>query len=167
MSRVSFHNVPWTEEEREYLLTHAGSKTLEQIARRLNRTYSAMRGQLRLSGTASRHNQGFLSAAEIAKEYNCCYHRVCRMLKSGDIEGRFDKTRNRWEVDPIVLTQEVIKLLGKPRRTHKTWPLDRGDYYSRNGLCRQNINGRVIVVKIGERMIAVPRSRAVASSPAP
>ncbi|MCK5235897.1 MAG: hypothetical protein KAR06_02835 [Deltaproteobacteria bacterium] len=155
--RVSLHNVPWTEEEREYLFAHAGRKTLETIARRLGRSYYSMRGQLRLIGIASRHNQGFLSAAEISKEFDCCYNRVRRMLKAGEILGRFDTERNRWEVDPLDITPEVLKMLGKPRITHKNWPADRGDYYSRHGLCRRIIGGKTLVV---------PRGGAALSSPA-
>jgi len=146
MSRISLHNVPWTEEEREYLLNYAGRYTLERIARRLGRSYGAMRGQLRIMKTTSRHNQGFMSAAEIAREFNSPYNRVCRMLKAGEIKGKYDTKRHRWEVDPADITRDVIELLGKPKKTHKTWPTDKGDYYTRYGLCRRFINGRVMVV---------------------
>jgi len=144
--RVSFHNVPWTEEEREYLSNYAGRYTLERIARRLGRSYGAMRGQLRIMKTTSRHNQGFLSAAEIAKEFDGPYHRVRNMLGAGRIKGRYDRERNRWEVDPIDITPEVIILLTAPKITHKTWPTDKGDYYTRYGLCRRAIAGQVMVV---------------------
>lgn len=146
MTRVSLHNVPWTEDEKEFLLNHAGRYTLERIARRLGRTYGAMRGQLRIMRVTSRHNQGFLSAAEIAREFDSPYHRVRNMLRAGRVRGRYDKKRNRWEVDPIDITPEVIILLTAPKITHKTWPTDKGDYYSRYGLCRRIIADRVIVV---------------------
>ncbi|MBA7691668.1 hypothetical protein ES703_100219 [subsurface metagenome] len=146
MSRISLHNVPWTEEEREYLLNYAGSYTLKKIARRLGRSYGAVRGQLRIVGVASRHNQGFLSAAEIAKEFDSPCHRVRNMLSTGRIKGRYDRERNRWEVDPADITRDIIELLSKPKETHKTWPTDKGDYYARYGLCRRFINGRVMVV---------------------
>jgi len=68
------------------------------------------------------------------------------MLKAGKIRGKYDTKRNRWEVDPADITQDVIELLGKPKKTHKTWPTDKGDYYTRYGLCRRFINGRVMVV---------------------
>lgn len=146
MERVSLHNVPWTEEEREDLYTYAGIYTLERIARRLGRSYGAVRGQLRIMKFASRHNQGFLSAAEIAKEFNSPYSRVCRVLKAGEIKGKYDRKRNRWEVAPADITQDVIELLGKPKKTHKTWPTDKGDYYTRHGLFRRVIDGRVTAV---------------------
>jgi len=146
MSRISLHNVPWTEEEREYLLNYAGRYTLERIARRLGRSYGAVRGQLRIAKVKSRHNQGFLSAADIAKEFDSPCHRVRNMLSAGRIKGRYDRKRNRWEVDPVAITPEVIMLLTAPKITHKTWPTDKGDYYLRYGLCRRIIEGRVTVV---------------------
>jgi len=146
--RVTFHNVPWTEEEREYLLNHAGGYTLERIARRLGRSYGAVRGQLRIMKIQSRHNQGFWSAAEIAKEFDSPCHRVRNMLRAGRIKGRYDRVRNRWEVDPVAITPEVIILLTAPKITHKTWPTDKGDYYSRYGLCRRIIEDRVTVVSV-------------------
>ncbi|MBA7532649.1 hypothetical protein ES705_24879 [subsurface metagenome] len=146
MKRVSFHNVPWTEEEREYLLNYAGTYTLKRIARRLGRSYGAVRGQLRIAKICSRHNQGFLSAAEIAKEFDTSCHRVRNMLRAGRIKGGYDRGRNRWQVNPGDITPEVIILLTAPKITHKTWPTDKGDYYSRYGLCRRVIDSRVMVV---------------------
>lgn len=146
MERVSFHNVPWTEEERTFLKDHAGQYTLKRIAQRLHRSYGAMRGQLRIMKISSRHNQGFLSAAEIAKEFDSPYNRVCRMLRAGRIIGRYDRKRNRWEVDPIAITPDVVILLLRPKKTHKSWPADKGDYYARYGLHRKIIDGRLITV---------------------
>lgn len=146
MDRISLHNVPWTEEEREYLLNHAGRYTLNRIARRLSRSYGSVRGQLRKIGVSSRHNQGFMSAAEISKEFDSPCHRVRNLLRAGRIKGRYDRKRNRWEVDPIAITPEVIILLTAPKKTHKTWPTDRGDYYSRYALRRRLIEGKMAVV---------------------
>ena len=87
-------------------------------------------------GIASRHNQGFLSAAELAKEYGCPYHRVRTLLNDGIIKARYDSRRNRWEVDPDDITPTVASLLEAPKRTHKTWPTDVGDYYQRYGIRR-------------------------------
>lgn len=146
MARVSFHNVPWTEEERAYLLEYAGNDTLKQIAEKLYRSYGAVRGQLRIIKIASRHNQGYLSAAELAKEYNCSCHRIRRALAEGKIKGCYDRLRNRWQVDLNDLNPEAKEILTRPKRTHKTWPTDLGDYYSRYGLCRRVIDGQVVVV---------------------
>jgi len=147
--RVTFHNVPRTEEEREYLLAYAGRHTLVRMARKLDRTYGAVRAQLRRRKIKSRHNQGFLSAAEIAKEFDSPYHRVCEMLSAGRIKGKYDRKRHRWEVDPVDITPEVIILLTAPKITHKTWPTDKGDYYIRHGLRRRVIECRVMVVAAG------------------
>ena len=146
MTRISLHNVPWTEDEREFLFRHAGNYTLKRIARRLGRSYGAVRGQLRIARITSRQNQGFMSAAEIAKEFDSPYSRVCRMLKTGKIKGRYDRSRNRWEVDPVAITPDVVILLLRPKGTHKSWPTDRGDYYSRYGLRRKIIEGRLVTV---------------------
>ena len=96
--------------------------------------------------TTSRHNQGFMSAAEIAKEFDSPYHRVRNMLIAGKLKGKYDRKRNRWEIDPIDITPEVIILLTAPKITHKTWPTDKGNYYTRYGLCRRIIEGQVMVV---------------------
>lgn len=148
MNRISLHNVPWTEDEREFLFNHAGGYTLKRIAQRLGRSYGAVRGQLRIAGIASRHNQGFMSAAEIAKEFDSPCHRVRNMLKSRQIKGRFDKRRNRWEVDPVAITPNVISLLSRPKKTHTSWPTDKGDYYARYGLRRSIIEGRLVIVSV-------------------
>ena len=146
MSRVSLHNVPWTEEERTYLLEYAGNHTLKRIAQKLGRSYGAMRGQLRIIKIASRHNQGYLSAAELAKEYNCSCHRIRQALAEGKIKGRYDRLRNRWQINLKDLTPEAKEILTRPKRTHKTCATDLGDYYSRFRLKRTIIDGRVIVV---------------------
>jgi len=146
LSRVSFHNVPWTEEERTYLLEYAGNHTLKRIAQKLGRSYGAVRGQLRIKKIASRHNQGYLSAATLAKEYNCSCHRIRQALAEGKIKGRYDRLRNRWQIDLIDLTPEAKEILTRPKRTHKTYPTDLGDYYTRYGLSRRVIDGRVMAV---------------------
>lgn len=146
MTRISLHNVPWTEEEKTYLLEYAGNHTLKRIAQKLERSYGAVRGQLRIKRIASRHNQGYLSAAELAKEYNCSCHRIRQALAEGKIQGRYDRLRNRWQIDLNDLTPEAKEILTRPKRTHKTCPTDLGDYYIRHGLRRHVINGRVMAV---------------------
>ena len=146
MSRVSLHNVPWTEEEKAYLLEYAGNHTLKRIARKLSRSYGAVRGQLRIKKIVSRHNQGYFSAADLAKEYNCSYHRIRLALAAGKIKGCYDRSRNRWQIDLSELTPEAKEILARPKRTYKTCPSDLGDYYTRYGLCRRVINGRVMAV---------------------
>ena len=115
MRRVRLSNVDWTEEEREYVLEHAGTYTLKKIARHLRRTYSGVRGELRTVGIPSRHNQGFMSAAAIAQTFDCPYHRVCVMLKARVLRGRYDRRRNRWKVDPGTISPELETLLRAPK----------------------------------------------------
>jgi len=148
--RIFKKGAKWTEPEDNYLLDHAGSKTLEKIARYLGRSYSSARYRLnRWYGIQSRHNQGFLSAAELAREYNCSCHRIRTALGAGKIIGIFDKKRNRWQIDLADLTPKALIILTAPKRTHKSWETDVGNYYQRYGLRRRNINGKVMVVANG------------------
>lgn len=146
--RVSLSFAKYTPEDDEYLLEHAGQQLLEQIARHLGRTYPSVRGRLRWLKICCRYNQGYLSAAELAKEYNCSCHRIRSALKAGKIKGRYDKKRNRWDIDLADLNPGALAVLTAPKRTHKSFETDLGNYYQRYGLRRQNINGKVMVVAI-------------------
>ncbi len=149
MSRVTLHNQDWLPEEDAYLLDKAGTLTLNNIAERLRRTQPAVRARLnRVHGIASRANQGYLSASELAKEYNCSCHRIRKALAEGKIKGRFDEKRNRWQIDllDVLKSPVALTILSRPRRTHKYGPTDLGDYYQRYGLKRTLINGQVKVV---------------------
>lgn len=137
-ARYTLKGTEWTEEDVDHLLTHAGNKTLDEIARDLHRTTGAVRRRLHEVGITARANQGFLSASEIAKEFRCSYTRVRRMLNEGSLPGRFDKVRNRWEVELADITSEMETRLRAPKRTYKTHPLDMGDYYQRYHIRRTN-----------------------------
>lgn len=149
-SRVSLRNLDWTETEVAYLLEHAGNKTLKAIGHHLHRPVSAVRSKLGSKGLGlkARTMQGYLSAAEIAKEYRCPYHRVRLLLAAGTLRGQFDKRRNCWRVDPAELRRPAVEaLLRAPKtRSYKTVPPDVGDYYERYGLKRTVRAGRVVVV---------------------
>ncbi|MDD5701385.1 MAG: hypothetical protein PHU23_04965 [Dehalococcoidales bacterium] len=148
-ARVSLRNVNWLPEEDEYLLEHAGAKTLDDIAKHLRRSYSAIRARLNKNhNTASRHNQGYLSAADLAKEYNCSYHRIRTALREGKIKGRFDKKRNRWQIDmaKVMSSTAAQMILHRPKRTHKSSPTDVGNYCRRHGLRRTLREGKMIYI---------------------
>lgn len=136
--RITLHNIGWTAEEDAYLLEHAGFDTLKSIAAALGRTYQAVRVRIGSKGfgITARANQGFLSAAEIAREYRAPYHRVRELLSAGTIRGWYDKRRNAWRVDPARLTKTIVSLLTAPKRTYKSCPPDVGDYYRRYGIRR-------------------------------
>lgn len=147
MRRVTLKNVDWTPAEDEYLLEKAGILTLKVIASRLGRSYPAVRARLNKNhGIASRHNQGYLSAAELAKKFTCSVHRIRQALAEGKIKGQYDQLRHRWNIDPLELTPEAKEILTRPKRTHKSFPTDVGDYYSRYGLKRTIIDNRPVVV---------------------
>ena len=140
--RVQLTNSDWTAAEDEYLLTMAGTIRLMDIARALNRSYQAVRVRIGSKGFGlrARQNQGYLTAAEMAKEYRCSYHRLLEFLAKGVLKGKYRSKLHRWEIDPADVRDEIVSLLREPRRTHKTTPLDVGDYYQRYGIRR--INGK-------------------------
>lgn len=139
----------WSPAEHEYLLKRAGIDTLAQIAAHLGRSYQATRVQIGSKGwgMTARGAQGDFSAAEIAQEFGCSYHRVRRLLIDERIPGRYDRVRNRWRVFPDKLTAEQRALLDAPKRTHKSRPTDLGDWASRNHLYRKTLGGKVFYVK--------------------
>lgn len=147
--RVCLINLDWTSEEDSYLKEHAGDKTLAEIAADLRRSCAAVRTRLNKNlGITARGNQGFFSAAELAKEYGCPYHRVRTALLEGKIPGRFDSARNCWQVDLRSLKPEEEAILKAPKlHSYKNSPPDLGDYYKRYGLRRKLIEGRVVVVR--------------------
>ena len=150
MKRLNFKNVPWLPEEENYLLDKAGTITLTMIGKRLGRSYGSVKTRLnKEKHVKARDNQGFLSAAEVSTEFQCSYSRVCDYLNEGRIKGRYDKLRHRWQVDPNDLSPTIVAMLTRPRRTHKTWPIDTGNYYKRRGLIRKMIDGHLFVVPKG------------------
>lgn len=135
--RVSLRNIEWLPEETEYLLTHAGTKKLEDIARHLNRSYPSVRKELQKYGTRARDSEGYVSASQLAKEIPCSYNRLLEFLNAGLIKGaHFDKIRNRWKIDPFSIDPVLENQLKSPRKTHNTWPLDLGDYRQRYNIKR-------------------------------
>lgn len=149
-SRVSLKNIDWSVEEDIYLLDNAGTLTLKSIAARLGRSYAAVRARLgKTFRISARANPGFLSAAELAKEYGCPYQRVRTALQEGKIIGRYDRTRNRWQVDLKDITPVAEEILKAPKlHSYRNSPSDLGDYYQRYGLMRKLIGGRVMVISV-------------------
>ncbi len=149
--RVMLTNLPWSAQEETYLLEHAGKETLREIAKKLRRSYGSVRTRLNKNfKIAARANQGYLSAAELAKEFQCPYHRVRTALAEGVIPGTFDTVRNRWQVELTTMTPRAEAILKAPKlHSYKTIPTDLGDYYDRYGLKRTVIEGKVKVVPKG------------------
>lgn len=147
-TRISLQNINWTPTEETYLKAHAGEKTLEEIATYLRRSYGGVKTRLNKNiGISARGNQGFFSAAELAKEFGCPYHRVRTALAEGKIHGKFDRCRNRWQVDLARLTLAAKAILEAPKlHSYKNSPPDLGDYYQRYGLRRQKVNGQMVMV---------------------
>lgn len=149
--RVILKFAKWTDRENEYLLDNAGKLTLASIAEHLGRSYPATRARLnKWYGIKSRHNQGYLSAADLAKEFKCPCHRIRMALAAGIIKGRFDKRRNRWQIDLKDLTPAALVILRQPKlKSYRTTPPDMGDYYQRYGITRSIRSGKVITIERG------------------
>lgn len=145
--RVTFNNQDWVDGDELHILESAGIDTLETIGKQLGRSYGSVRRRLYKMGVTARGNQGWFSAAEVAKEYKCPYHRVREMLAAGTLKGEYDGVRNRWQVDIGKITPDIEALLTAPKRTHKTHPTDQGDYYKRYGIRRTMINGKMVRVE--------------------
>lgn len=143
-SRVSLKNIKWSPQEDAYLLDKAGIEKLGTIAKKLCRSYGSVKFRLNKNHHVSaRENQGFLSAAGISKIYNCPCHRVRNALKNGLINGTFDPVRNMWKVDLADIRVEAEEILKAPKRTHKKYTTDLGDYYRRHNLKRIMIDGKL------------------------
>lgn len=145
--RVTFNNQDWDNKDELQILDNAGIDTIETIGKQLGRSYGSVRRRLYKMGVTARGNQGWFSAAEVSKEYQCSYHRVREMLAAGTLPGKYDRVRNRWEVDIDKITPDVESLLRAPKKTHKTSPPDQGDYYQRYGIRRTMIAGKLVRVE--------------------
>lgn len=148
-SRVRPRFREWTEADDTFLLEHAGDNlTLAEIGRRLGRTYGAVRSRLRELGVRARDNPGHLSATQVAKLFNAPHSRVTHLLATGVIPGEFDSTRNRWRVRLEDLADEHYALLRAPKtRSYRSTPPDVGDYYTRYGIRRSLIDGKIVRVE--------------------
>lgn len=143
MSRLDFNNLSWIAEEDLYCLERAGIDTLPQIAAHLGRSRDAVHRHLLNLHITARGNQGFFSAAEFCQEFDVGYDRVCRFLKAATLPGSYDAIRNRWEIDSSLVTKAQWKALRAPRGTHKSGPVDHGDWAKRHHIRR--IKGKRVV----------------------
>lgn len=151
VSRQRYHLswTAWTEEEDEYLLEHAGEETLKVIAAHLGRTWSACKRRLYdLRAGRARDVPGWLSAAQVAKEYGAPLSRVIHLIESGTLPAFKVRGGHYWRVNPID-ADHIRDLLSAPKkRSYKGIPPDIGDYERRYGLRRQRIDGRVVRVPV-------------------
>lgn len=128
--RVTELSRHWSQGEIDYLLDNAGSLRLTTIAKQLNRTYQAVRVMMGSKGFGlrARWNQGFLSAANVADEYDVSVNRVMSMCQRGLIKGaRRHPFRMQWSIPPESLTPEVLAEL---REWHRQMTCRRGHRYT-------------------------------------
>lgn len=133
--RISMKNVDWTVDEDDFLLENAGRLSLRQIGDRLGRSYPATRARLsKTHGKRARDVQCYLSAQQVARRYTASLSRVMRLIESGALPAT--KRLGNWRID-LRDAEKLRAELTAPRRTHKTWPVDIGDYSQRYGLRRR------------------------------
>ena len=122
--RVKTLGGAWTEAEHEYLMAHAGSQRLVDIAKHLHRTYAACKRRLYDYGTTARNAQGFMSMRQVAEEYGCDVHRVRRFVRMGILTARL-RHGNRYEIDPAD-AMAIADALRAPAARGKGWRYEDG-----------------------------------------
>lgn len=146
-ARVTRQWVPWTQEDDDYLLDHAGEQTLKVIGKHLGRSWGACRRRLYdLGAGRARDVSGYLSAMQVAQEYGCPLYRVTTLIARGELKARKVHGGHYWRIDPEDAAAIADKLRA-PKRTYRKVPADMGDYDRRYGYRRVSINGRVVRVR--------------------
>lgn len=135
-SRVSRQWVPWTQEDDDYLLEHAGEQTLKIIGKHLGRSWGACKRRLYdLKAGRARDVSGYLSAAQVAQEYNCPVKRVQDLIARKELRAFKVSGGHYWRIDPADLPAVEAKLRA-PKRTQKSRPTDTGAWRKANGIRR-------------------------------
>lgn len=146
-SRFNRGWVPWTQEDDDYLLDWAGSQTLKIIAKRLGRSWPACKRRLYdLGAGRARDVAGYLSAMQVAKEYNCPLSRVKKLIASGELPAHRVQGGHYWRIDPEDCEKLRAVLSAPKTRSYRTTPPSHGDYDRRYGLRRVRVNGRIVRV---------------------
>lgn len=99
--RVCYSHLPWTEDQDDELLEHAGLMTLEQLGRRLGRTAQACSDRLQVLGTPRALDiSGYLTLSQVAREYGCPESRVRKLIASGQLAAFRVRGGHHWRIDP-------------------------------------------------------------------
>lgn len=138
----------WSEDDDAYLLEHAGEETLKLIAAHLGRTWPACKRRLYdLKAGRARDVPGWMSAMQVAKEYNCPLARVIRLIETGKLPAFKVKGGHYWRINPID-AEHIRELLRAPKtHSYKNSPPDIGNYEKRYGLRRVQVNGITVRVE--------------------
>lgn len=146
-SRVSRQWVPWTQEDDDYLLEHAGEQTLKIIGKHLGRSWMACKRRLYdLGAGRARDVSGYLSAMQVAKEYNCPLSRVMKLIRSGELPAKRVQGGHYWRIAPEDCERLKVTLSAPKTRSYKGSPPSLGDYDRRYGYRRIQVNGRTVRV---------------------
>lgn len=138
----------WSEEDDAYLLEHAGEETLKLIAAHLGRTWPACKRRLYdLKAGRARDVPGWMSAMQVAKEYNCPLARVHKLIDTGKLPAFKVKGGHYWRINPID-AEHIRDLLKAPKHNYKSTPPDIGNYEKRYGIRRVVRNGLTVRVEV-------------------
>ena len=149
--RFTMGYAEWSAEDDEWLLEHAGEQTLKIIGAHLGRSWSACKRRLYdLKAGRARDVPGYLSAMQVAKEYNAPLSRVQRMIATGELPAFKVQGGHYWRVNPIDITRELERKLRAPKKGpyKNSGPPDVGDYYRRHGIRRLLVGGVVTRVTV-------------------
>lgn len=146
-ARVTRRWNPWTQEDDDYLLEHAGEQTLKVIAKHLGRSWSACRRRLYdLGAGRARDVSGHLSAMQVASLYGCPLARVEKLIRAGVLPAKKVNGGHYWRIDPEDC-ERVKKYLAAPKKhSYQGTAADVGDYDKRYGLMRVRREGKVVRV---------------------
>lgn len=112
--RFPMTNSRWSQEELDFLQEHAGTMRLEDIARRLNRSYAAVRTRLGVKGFGlkARENAGYMSANAVAREYGVDVRYVHACVKTGLLPAERFPYGRRLMIDPA----DAERVFGRDER---------------------------------------------------
>ena len=143
--KVSRLWVPWTQEDDDFLLEHAGTMTLKRVAARMGRSWGACKRRLYdLGAGRARDVSGYLSAMQVSALYDCPHARVERLIASGELPARKVQGGHYWRIDPEDCERIKAVLTAPKRHSYRTTPPAHGDYDRRYGLKRVKVDGKTV-----------------------
>lgn len=146
-ARVTRQWVPWTQADDDYLLERAGEQTLKIIGKHLGRSWMACKRRLYdLGAGRARDVSGYLSAMQVAKEYNCPLSRVMKLIRSGELPAKRVQGGHYWRVAPEDCERLKATLSAPKTKSYQGSPPSLGDYDRRYGYRRIRVNGRTVRV---------------------
>jgi len=115
-SRMKYAQEPdWSAAEDDFLREHAGEISRLRAAKRLGRSEGAVKRRCYKLGIFFRQQEGFLSAQQVADQLRVQVHRVYDLIDRELLPATKPRhARNRWKIDPLKVTPELVEILRKP-----------------------------------------------------